>query len=442
MLLLRHQLRRFRQNLHFNAYLKKKHPLFAYLIISLHFVCNAAENLEEETQEFIALSATEPNQREGEINQDKGRASLIEESESTKTKDLLSEVLQSLDETEANENISQHPQDLEREEQQTSLLCGLDGFSRFFDSESADPLINKAQAEISKQPETSEDLFTEVITETKRLSKKNHSFPDDKLQKSLTPLLYDLENCRSPFLVCQEIIKFNRYSIQKMKPYEPHSKWNGILTAHEKLTKKAQKIIQHEVISMSDRLREINEKLDVEDECRISIKFREQERISLKIAVPKKSLAIYFFIEKGTVPYTVKVREWLNFRRYLPWSIESNIGVLNFNIISLQDQEEDNDGYCKSWDVEASYLSFALDKLAEDINRFCKKPLECMDSISGYPDYTNDRYYFSQVLNDYFQIQPISSIAELRDNCSSNAEVARYFFSRAEHLPGYRSGIL
>lgn len=91
-----------------------------------------------------------------------------------------------------------------------------------------------------------------------------------------------------------------------------------------------------------------------------------------------------------------------------------------------QHLEEDNDEYFKSWDVKASYISFALDKLVEDINGFCEKPLECIDFISGYPNYTNERHYFSQVLSDYFQIRPTSSIAELRDNCSSNAEVAKY----------------
>lgn len=428
MLLHLHRLRKFRQNLHFTAYLKKNRLLFLCLIISLYFKCNGAEGLEEEIQGAIELSPTGHNYRSEESSRgDDKRTNSIEELENSKENDLLSKDLQALE---------------KKKEQQTSLLCGLDGL---FDSASA--TLTKAQAEhfnenIRDQQETSGDLFAGVITETKRLSRQEVFFSDDNLRKSLAFLRKDLENCRSHFLVCQEIIKFNKYSIQKMEPYEHISRWNGLLTSHRKLRKKALEIIKEEAVSMSDRLREIKEKLDIEDECKVSIKCREEEKLSLKIAVPKKSLAIYFFIEKGTVPYTVKVKEWLNYRRYLPWSIESNIGILNFNITSSQDQEEDNDEYCKSWDVNSSYISFALDKLVENINGFCEKPLECIDFISGYPNYTNERYYFSQVLSDYFQIRPISSFAELRDNCSSNEEVARYFFSRAEHIPGYRSGIL
>ena len=91
----------------------------------------------------------------------------------------------------------------------------------------------------------------------------------------------------------------------------------------------------------------------------------------------------------------------------------------------------------RTWVVKSSYVALTLEKIIADSSE-SKKYVEALDDYSE--QYTNDRYYFSQLLKDFLQIRPTDSIAELRSKCSTNEEIKRYFFAKAKYLPGYKSG--
>lgn len=291
---------------------------------------------------------------------------------------------------------------------------------------------------------------------------------ESSINEMIEPLRRKVNQSNEDVVIYYEISKFSSYVINQLEQFRQRNqgklnrlirrsmgqqlggddlytvsqKLDFAISKYHSLKENAEAIIERNFILSSSKFKGMKDRLAFDDACQISIMLRSTAPyVVLGIKNEEKGINARIFLEKGIFSFPARkeasLLSYINPLTYLPRRGANNTYNLGCLMISIDPNDflavaEES---LRPWIVKSSYVAMALDKMIAD-SRESKKCIENLDDYSE--EYTNDRYFFSQLLKDFLQIRPTDPIPELRSRCSSNEEIKRYFFGKAKYLPGYR----